>query len=521
MSDVQSQASERSHDPATRAAAADRGADGEHPLDLRRRVARGTLVNSGFQIGLTGLGTLQRLAVAAFLTRSDYGLWGIILTILIGLTLLKQIGIADKYIQQSERDQEAAFQKAFTLELGLSVVFVGLAVLLLPLFALAYGRPEIVVPGIVLALAVPVSAFESPSWIPYRRMQYARQRLLSSVDPVVNFAVTIALVAAGVGYWGLIWGAMAGSVVGGIVCWATCPYKLRLRFDRGTAREYASFSWPLFGFGLSRVLVVQGTLLVANDTLGLDGIAAIGLAITIAAFAEAVDSIVSQTIYPAVCAAADRREVLAEAFVKSNRIALIWAMPFAVGLALFADDLVHFILGARWEDAVPLLVAFGLTCGLGQVAFNWGVFLRAVDKTRPIFVASVMELAVFLAVSVPAIYAFGLDGYAAAFAATTLVQVAVRGWFMQRLFHGFAVLRQLGRAVAPVVPPAALVLAARVLIAGDRTASRMVAELCMFAAGAVVSTFLLERSLVMETWDYLRGRRHQASAASRVKEAPA
>jgi O-antigen/teichoic acid export membrane protein len=518
MTDVQTQPGERLGE---QPAVAGRLVDGDRGTDLRRRVARGTLVNSGFQIGLTGLGTLQRLAVAAFLTREDYGLWGIMLTILIGLTLLKQIGVADKYIQQSEPDQEAAFQKAFTLELALSVLFVGVAVVALPLFALAYGRPQIVIPGIVLALAVPVSAFESPSWIPYRRMQYARQRFLSSVDPVVNFMVTIALVAAGLGYWGLIWGAIAGSVAGAIVCTLTCPYRLRLRFDRRTLRDYASFSGPLFGWGLSKVIVVQVTLLVANATLGLNGIAAIGIAITIAAFAEAVDSIVSQTIYPAVCAAADRTRVLAEAFVKSNRIALIWAMPFAVGLSLFAPDLVHFVLGSRWHDTVGLLVAFGLTCGLGQVAFNWGVFLRAVGNTRPIFIASVVELVVFIGVSVPGMYAFGLDGYAAGFAAATLVQVAIRGWYMRRLFHGFAVLRQLTRSIAPVIPPAAAVLLGRAVIPGDRTPSRALAELAVFALGTVVSTFLLERPLVVEALDYVRGRTRRSAARPVATQSPA
>src|SRR4051794_30959753 len=75
--------------------------------DLRTRTARGTLVNSGFQIGLTGLGALQRLIVAAFITRAEFGLWSIVLVILVNLSWLKDLGIGDKYIQQSEPDQEA------------------------------------------------------------------------------------------------------------------------------------------------------------------------------------------------------------------------------------------------------------------------------------------------------------------------------------------------------------------------------------------------------------------------------
>src|SRR5947209_8898785 len=109
--------------------------------NLRRTAARGTVINSAFQIGLYGAATLERIGVAAFLTRAEYGMWGILMAAMFSLTWIKSWGIGDKYIQQNERDQEAAFQKAFTLiqqnerdqeaafqkaftlELGLSVVF--------------------------------------------------------------------------------------------------------------------------------------------------------------------------------------------------------------------------------------------------------------------------------------------------------------------------------------------------------------------------------------------------------------
>ena len=42
--------------------------------------------------------------------------------------------------------------------------------------------------------------------------------------------------------------------------------------------------------------------------------------------------------------------------MKSNRVILMWAIPFSVGLALFAGDLVKFVLGEQWESAVGLLL---------------------------------------------------------------------------------------------------------------------------------------------------------------------
>src|SRR3954447_2479263 len=474
--------------------------------NLRTHTARGSLVNASFQVGLAALGLFQRLALAAFLTREEYGLWGILLAALFTLLWIKAVGVGDKYIQQSEADQEAAFQKAFTLELALSAGYCAICMVALPIYGVAYGHTEIILPGMVLATSIFINAFQTPSWVPYRRMQYARQRVLSSVDPVVSLVGTVGLAAAGFGVWGLVAGGLVGSIAGAAVCVATCPYRLRLRFDRGTLREYVSFSLPLLGFGFSRMFVIQGTLLVANSAVGLAGVGAIGLATSFMTFADGVDGIVSKTIYPAVCAVADSKERLAEVFEKSNRVALMWAMPFTAALALFASDLNHFVFHDRWSSAVGLMIVVGLSSGFGQVAFNWGLFMRATNRTKPLFIASLVQVAVFVVVSVPATFALGLTGYAIGAVAGTVTQLAVRGHYMRTIFPAFSVLRQAARAVAPVAPAAAAVLALRQVPAASGSLAWTAFELTLFAAISVGCTFVFERRLIHELAGYLRGR---------------
>jgi PST family polysaccharide transporter/lipopolysaccharide exporter len=483
--------------------------------NLRVRTARGTIINAAFRAGLAVLGLINRVAVAAFLTREEFGLWGIMLATLFTLFWLKQVGILDKYIQQREPDQELAFQKAFTLELALSCAYFVVCCLALPLFALAYGHYEIILPGIVLASAVVLTSFETPAWIPYRRMQFARERALMSVDPVVSIIAMVGLAAAGYGYWGLAVGSVIGSSAGAAVCVATSPYRLRIRYERGTTREYASFSWPLLGSGLSRLLVVQGSLLAASRALGLAAVAAIGLATSFATFADRVNAIVSQTIYPAVCRVADREEALLEVFVKSNRLSLMWSLPFGTGLALFAGDLVHFVLGDQWQSAVGLLTAFGVISGVAQLAFNWTVFMRALNRTRPLFVAALLNVAVFAVIVVPATVEFGLTGFAIGFGAASLVQIIARVYFLRSLFPRFDMARHTVRALAPAVPPVAIVLGVRAVTdSPESSLAWALGELAVFVVATLVSTYVFERRLISEMVGYLRGR--SAPAPSRA-----
>jgi len=471
---------------------------------LRGHTARGVIINGAFQVGFAGLGLLQRFAAAAFLTTTEFGIWGLVLTTLITLSFLKQIGISDKYIQQDERDQELAFQKAFTFELLYTLLFSVAIAVVLPLYALIYGRPEMLLPSLVLTLALLGSALNAPLWIPLRKMQFVRQRLLEAINPVVSTIVMVGLAIAGAGYWALIGGMLAGVYAAALVAWITCPYKLRFRFDRALLREYVGFSWPLLIGGGSGLLVVQGTMIVANHSVGLAGVGAIALAGSLIVFAQRVDSIISRTIYPAICAVKDRSDLLFETFVKSNRLSLMWGLTFGVGLALFAPDLVEFVLGERWEPAAVLLQGLGLLVGLRQLGFNWTLFLQATGNTRPIAAVGVVGLVTFAVAIAPAIVLYGLDGYVAGLGIALAVELCLRAYYLTRMFRGFRPLRHLIRAFAPSVPAVASVLIVRALGSAERSLGVALGELALYLVVTVAGTLLIERRLLREVWGYLR-----------------
>ena len=66
----------------------------------------------------------------------------------------------------------------------------------------------------------------------------------------------------------------------------------------------------------------------------------------------------------------------------------MWAVPFGVGVTLFCPDLVHFGIGERWRSAIVVLQVYGVAAAINHVGFNWTAYFRALDRTRPIAVAS-------------------------------------------------------------------------------------------------------------------------------------
>jgi PST family polysaccharide transporter len=480
---------------------------------LRVRAARGTLINTGFTVGLGLLGLLKGFILAGFLSRTDYGIWGILVVSLGTLLWVKQVGIGDKFIQQDELDQERAFQKAFTLELAFTAMCVLLIVVAAPVLVVVYDLPQLAAPSAVVAVVLLISVFQAPLWVYYRKMEFARQRALAAVDPVVGFIASVALAAAGAGYWAFIGGLAAGVCAASAVAVWRSPFRLRLRYEPGALRSYWSFSAPLIVAGVASFVMAWSAVIAAKLDLGVAAVGVIALASNITMFTDRVDQLVTGALYPAICAVRDQTSLLYESLVKSNRLALMWAVPFGVGITLFSSDLVHFGIGERWRPAVTVLEVYGLAAAINHVGFNWTAYFRARGETRPIAVANLAATATFLVAGIPLLLAFGLPGFAAGIALQGLAALAMRAFYLQRIFPGFDFLLHAVRSFLPTVPAAGAVLLLRIAVPGRRTVVLALAELTVYVAVTAAFTWYLESSLLREAVDSVRGRRPAAAVS--------
>jgi O-antigen/teichoic acid export membrane protein len=480
---------------------------------LGARAARGTIVNAGFLVAVNALGLLRGLILAGLLGVAQYGVWGLLVAIYGTLAWLAAVGIDDKYIHQDHPDQVEAFQVAFTLQCGIVAAFTLVALVTVPLFALAYDRPEVVAPGLVLAAAVPALALQTPLWVFVRRLDFLRQRRLQLWDPLVSFVVTIALCAGGAGVWGLVAGTIAGAWVAAAVAVRASPYPLRLRRAAlGAFREYASFSWPLFLGSAASAAAVQAPLLVASRRLGLEAVGAMTLATTVAVLAYRVDEVITQSLYPALARVKDDLALLWEAFYVSNRLALLWAVPFGAGAVLFTDDLVAYVLGERWRPAVTLVKLLAVAAAINQLAVNWTAFFRARGRTRPVAIADAVLLLAVAAIAVPLLLTRGLEAYGWGWVGATAIFVAVRLFYLSRLFRPGRMLLAFGRAGLPSVPATASVLALR-LASGPTTEAHAAVELATFVVVTATVTIAWERRLLRDAVRLLRPPRAPAMPA--------
>ena len=476
--------------------------------ELRSRAARGAIVNGVFLLGVELLGVAQAVLVARLLGTAEVGMYGIVSVTVMTLLSLKQIGIDEAFVQQDQSDQEMAFRQAFSLDLGLSAVFTLLTAALAPLIGSLYGDQSLTPLMLALSLLPLLFALQAPAWIFLRRMDFVRQRTLQAIVPAVTLAATVSLILAGMQAWALVIGALAGNVAAAILAARVSPYLMTPLIHMESARRYLTFSAPIFLAAICGLIIRQGQTFAFESKLGLAGAGYLTLAVTLTRYADRADQLITQTIYPAICAISDSPRRLAEVFEKSNRITAMWALAFGAGLALFTPDLVDHVLGRKWEPAIPLVQLVGVSTAIYQLGFNWSAFHRAVGRTRPQTVYAIAGLVAFLAAPLPLLMKFGALGFGWGLFAVNIVAGALRWVYMKQLLPEVRILQLVARSVVPPLAATAPILIWRVLGGSETNGVAIwIAQMAIFTLVYAAVTALAERELLGEAIGYLRRRR--------------
>jgi PST family polysaccharide transporter len=473
--------------------------DDEQRGGLRARLARGGVVNAGFMVGAEGLVVLQGLLATALLGPDAIGLYGIVTTTAMTIVALRRVGTDEAFVRHEAADEQAEFQRAFTVELALGLAAALLIALAAPVLAALYDDDRLL--ALTLAVAyLPIGfALQAPQWIFFRRMDYVRLRVLQAIVPLGTVLVATPLLLAGVGVWALVIGPFAGNALAVIAALRVSPYPLRVRPDRAAFRSYLRFSWPIFLTALGTLVVAQGQIALFGLDQGLAAAGWITLAVTLTRYADRADQIVATTIYPAIVRVRGRLDLQEELFASASRIGLLFALPFGAGLALFAGDLVVFVLGDQWRPAVPLIAGLALITAAGQVGYTWFAFQRARGEPGPQAVETGVLAGTFLAFAVPGALAGGTTWFLVARAGGMACVLAVRRAYVRRLLPGVRIEALALRAAVPALVASVAVLAVRLALwGGERPLWQALLELALWLALLGVLVARLDGALLRE-----------------------
>ncbi len=301
--------------------------------------------------------------VARFLTRYDYGLGAIVLTVREFALTFANVGIGAKIIQTEEYELEALCDSAYWLNW---TVFGSLFIIqCLAAFPIAwfYKTQEIILPicvsGIVY-LIWPISVIQKT--LIQRENRFKIIALTDSIQNIFGTILVTIFAAVGMGIWSFVVPVILSAPVEIFMYNKYHSWRPTQKFTTKYWPEIFSFGKNLLGVNLLRTLRNNLDYLIVGRFIGVEELgmyffgfnAGLGISLSI------INSI-NSAILPHLCAVRSDWTELKKRYLSSLKTIAFAIIPFVLFQSSLAPFYVPIVFGDKWIPAIPILILICLS----------------------------------------------------------------------------------------------------------------------------------------------------------------
>ena len=380
-------------------------------MNLKQKTVKNTMIVFAVTFFNRGVNFLTKIILARLLFPEDFGLVAIASIIINSVGLFRELGIESALIYRKTRIREAA-DTAFILLPVTGLALYSIIYFAAPYVAGFYGNSiikEIVrISGITLVL---VSINSVPLTLFSKKLDFKRSSV-PEVTSSLGYAIsTIYLAYQGFNVWSLVYGGLIGSIIGLLSVWLITDYKPRLYFEWRLAKEMIGYGKYVLGASIVIFFLANLDNAVVGKILGMKALGYYAMAFSIGSLpATNVTHIVGKILFPTYSAIQDDKKMLCAMFTRTVKYISFLTIPLSIGLIIFAEELVYFLLGAKWTPTIPLIRILSLYGLLRSFNATTGGLFKACGDPKYLQDISVIQLVYIIVFIVPAAKFFGIYG---------------------------------------------------------------------------------------------------------------
>ena len=389
-----------------------------------RWTAAGTSFKAVLQI-------VQLAVLARLLAPEDYGLMAMVTVVLTFATVFSDFGVNSAFVQRRDVTQEQR-SSLFWFNLVLSACLMLLVMALSPSLATFFGDDRLV-PLMILGATtfVIAAAGQQVRMAAEKALQFSRVMIVEVVAALSGFGFAVVAALLGWGVYALLVAGITYALVSTVLAWVILAHgwrpKWRMKFD--DVRSFLGFGGALVAgnivnqFNTTIDLLLGGRLLSATQL----GLYSVPRSLTLQA-QFVVNPIITRVAFPLIAEVQHDIARVRSIYLQALNMTASTNAPIYIGIAFFAPEIVHLVLGSGWERSGEILRILALWGGIRSTGNPVGSLLLGMGRAD---LALKWNLALLLVVP-PALWigsTYGPEGIAAAL---LLVQVLlfVPGWFV-------------------------------------------------------------------------------------------
>lgn len=384
---------------------------------------------------ITVIQIVQFAILGNLLTKEQFGVVGMITTVVIFTQILLDMGFSAAIIQKEKvSDEQLSTLYWLNIIVGI-VLFIGLF-FASPLIAGFYNQPELIplikVLGIMFLIA-PIG----------QQFQYLLQKdlnfnLLSRIEVATNLASFISLLVM-IFLIQELYAYVISQVIlnslKGILYFAVYSKKWKpsFVFNLSSIKELMSFGvFQLMSRLVNRIGANIDYILIGRF-LGAEALGIYSLAYQVVTIpVMKINPIITRVAFPVFSRSQSDNKLLIEGFLNVTKMLALVSLPLLLGLMAISDLFIEVFFGARWLDAAPILEILAIV-GILRVLMNPnGSIILAKGKAN---IAFYWDFGVMLLYGITMYFATKYDIYIVAwtYVITSFINFLIGRWLLKKL----------------------------------------------------------------------------------------
>jgi PST family polysaccharide transporter len=369
--------------------------------DLKRISVVGAVAAVSAQGAKFVLQMATTMILARLLSPSDFGLQGMVGVVTAFLALFADAGLGMATIQRLQVTHEQT-STLFWINVAVGAILAVLCAASAPLLVTFYHEPRLYWVAVAAGANFVFNGLAAQHGALLRRsMRFVMQAKIDLLALAAGSGTGVVMALLGCSYWSLVGSNIANSVVGAVAVWIAVPWVPGPPHHRSGVGAMLHFGGVMTCNSFVVFLAWNAEKLLLGRFWGADALGLYGRAYQLVTLpVQQLNGAIGGVAFPALSRLQNDAERLARSFLRGYSLLISLTIPITITSALFAEEIVGIVLGAKWMEAAPIFrllapvaVVFAIANPLSWLVTSTGRGGRALSistATTPLVIVGIV-----------------------------------------------------------------------------------------------------------------------------------
>ncbi len=284
---------------------------------------------------------------------------------------------------QKKNADELDYSSMFWFTSGISVVFFIILFFCSPPIGRFYNNPDLSVILRVLALRIPLSAYNSIQMAYVSsHMVFKKSFLSNSGGALLSGIFGVVMAYLGFGIWALVAQSLLNVLLNTLILIIVVKWKPRFVFSMTRLKPLIQYGWKLLATGLMFTGYTEIRSLIIGKRYSAEDLGYYDRGYSFPRLvASNIDSTINRVLFPTLSHQQDDKIRLLEMTRRAAKTSAYLMTPLLFGLAIVAEPLVQLLLGTKWMPCVPYIQIMSIMWWLQPTQTCSAQSIKAIGKS--------------------------------------------------------------------------------------------------------------------------------------------